>query len=118
MSLDQQQKDFIKGRVKELGSAQAVKEFYSREDAVCEFANKWAKHLRFKEAGEVPDHLKNLRLVGREIANQNFRSPHSFRPNVQFVPKKKNPPKKIQLQKPEREITDFHEEMITKISKK
>lgn len=46
--LDNSQKDFIRDKVKELGTISAVEKFYKLDDRVSEFAIKLAKTL-FKE---------------------------------------------------------------------
>lgn len=45
MALDQEQKDYITKRVKELGSITAVESVYRLDDNVTKFANKLAKKL-------------------------------------------------------------------------
>ena len=51
MALEQDQKDFIKNKVKELGSVKKVVDFYNRESKVDEFAIKYATKI-FKKKGE------------------------------------------------------------------
>ena len=43
--LDKAQKDFIKNKVRLLGSVERVHEFYKRKSLVCEYAHKIAKKL-------------------------------------------------------------------------
>ena len=45
MSFEQNQKDFIKIRVKELGSVQATKELYNQDCEVDKYANIYASKL-------------------------------------------------------------------------
>ena len=45
MSFEQDQKDFIKTKVKELGSVQATKELYNQDCEVDKYANIYASKL-------------------------------------------------------------------------
>ena len=47
MALGKDQISFIRKKVMELGSAEAVKKFYCYDDKVCAFANTFAKRVKF-----------------------------------------------------------------------
>jgi hypothetical protein len=54
-NLDKDQRSFIEGKVKDLGSMEAVKKFYRLDDAVSYFAMKTAKRLKLPETVEEKD---------------------------------------------------------------
>ena len=47
------QKEFIEGKIRELGSKEAVAEFYSKDDLVSEYAKKMAKKFKLPEKADL-----------------------------------------------------------------
>ena len=49
MALTKDQKDFIKNKVKKLGSVEKVKNFYKRDSLVCQYAHQYANKIYRKK---------------------------------------------------------------------